>query len=116
MRQKGVERFKCFLPPVSQPLSQRVPQVPPHLRCFFWFQIKLVLEIHSNESANLAEFGVKDRWIRLKSYDKYLQVLWGPHGTMDSVLASHPVARVQFSAFPRVFLNENLSLHVAEIY
>ena len=28
---------------------------------------------------------------------------WGPHSTMDSVLASHLAARVRFSAFPRFF-------------
>ena len=64
--------------------------------------------MHSNESVNLAEFGVKDRWIRLKSYDKDLQVSWEPRSTVDSVLTSHQVAPHLFLSIPKNFAHREI--------
>ena len=64
--------------------------------------------MHSNESANLAEFGVKDRWLRLKSYDKDLQVSWEPRSIVDSVLTSDQAAPHLFLSVPKNFARREI--------
>ena len=47
-----------------------------------------------------------------KSKQKHVLDVWGPHGTMESILASHPAAPGSILGVPKQFS----SLDVAEIY